>query len=339
MKPSDILSATRLGFPWPTLDPFLFCAHHHDAYPRGNAKLGPNVSLAGRDLGMDFGRKDGFSMYHGREIPGFPQHPHRGFETISIVRRGLIDHSDSLGARARFGRGDVQWMTAGAGIVHSEMFPLVHEDQENPLELFQLWLNLPAADKLVEPYFTMFWNEEVPKQVQRDAAGRQALVSLVAGSLEGLKALPPPPNSWASKPESDVLIATAELQPLATFSLPPAPEGANRSVFFFEGPSLEIAGETLDEHAALVVRPEVELKITAGSGAIGLLVMQGRPIGEPVVQHGPFVMNTREEIQQAIRDYSRTQFGGWPWPSDAPVHPREKGRFAVHAEGRVEERG
>ena len=93
----------------------------------------------------------------------FPQHPHRGFETVTFVRQGFIDHSDSLGATARFGRGDVQWLTAGEGIVHCEMFPLLDLDGPNPCELFQIWLNLPAADKMVEPYFTMLWNEDIPR--------------------------------------------------------------------------------------------------------------------------------------------------------------------------------
>ena len=84
-------------------------------------------------------------------MPGFPSHPHRGFETVTYVRRGLIDHSDSLGAAARFGRGDTQWLTAGRGIVHAEMFPLLDEDGPNPLELFQIWVNLPAADKMAAP--------------------------------------------------------------------------------------------------------------------------------------------------------------------------------------------
>src|ERR1700761_8720418 len=95
---SAVLSVRPLGFPWETADPFLFCAYHDDAYPRGNGAMGPAVSLAGRDIGQDFSRKDGWSMYHGDGVPGFPAHPHRGFETVTIVRKGLIDHSDSLGA-------------------------------------------------------------------------------------------------------------------------------------------------------------------------------------------------------------------------------------------------
>ena len=138
----SILQTVPLGNPpWPTVDPFLFCVHHVDSYPAGNDQLGPAASLAGRDLGQDFAGLDGWRMYHGTEVPGFPQHPHRGFETVTLARRGFIDHSDSLGATARFGRGDVQWMTAGAGVVHSEMFPLIDRDQPNPVELFQIWNN------------------------------------------------------------------------------------------------------------------------------------------------------------------------------------------------------
>ena len=161
---SPILAVAPLGNQWPTLDPFLFCAHHDDHYPAGNDQLGPAASLEGRELGMDFAGKDGWRMYHGEIVPGFPQHPHRGFETVTIVRRGLIDHSDSLGATARFGHGDVQWLTAGKGISHCEMFPLVNAGGPNPAEVFQIWLNLPAKDKLVAPHFTMFWDRTIPRR-------------------------------------------------------------------------------------------------------------------------------------------------------------------------------
>ena len=152
-----------LGFQWQTADPFLFCVYHNDAYPAGNDAMGPAASLAGRDIGQDFAGKDGWRMYHGDTVPGFPRHPHRGFETVTIVRRGLIDHSDSLGATARFGHGDVQWLTAGRGVEHSEMFPLTQRDTPNPLELFQIWLNLPASNKFSAPYFSMLWANSTPR--------------------------------------------------------------------------------------------------------------------------------------------------------------------------------
>ena len=115
MAASIVESVETLRFPWQTVDPFLFCVYHVDDYPAGTEAMGPKASLEGRNLGQDFGNKDGWNMYHGKEIPGFPRHPHRGFETVTFTRRGLIDHSDSLGATARFGGGDVQWMTAGKG--------------------------------------------------------------------------------------------------------------------------------------------------------------------------------------------------------------------------------
>src|SRR5215467_9062963 len=178
MSDDVVLAVSELGFPWRTSDPFLVCVHHDDAYPAGNEQLGPAASLEGRDLGQDFSRKDGWRMYHGRTVPGFPQHPHRGFETVTIARRGLIDHSDSLGAAARFGRGDVQWLTAGRGISHSEMFPLIDRERANPVELFQIWLNLPAKDKLVQPYFTMLWDRGIPRVT---AEGVE--VTVIAGRL------------------------------------------------------------------------------------------------------------------------------------------------------------
>ena len=179
---SAILNRRPLGFPWVTLDPSLFCVHH-DRYPAGNGSFGPVASLAGREIGNDFAGRDGWRMHHGTEVPGFPSHPHRGFETVTIVRKGLIDHADSLGAAARFGHGDVPWLTAGKGIVHCEMFPLLEVDRANPLELFQIWLNLPAAGKMAEPHFTMFWSEDIPTQVEIDAEGRTTHVSAIAGRL------------------------------------------------------------------------------------------------------------------------------------------------------------
>jgi quercetin 2,3-dioxygenase len=337
---SAIVDQRSLGAPpWVTVDPFLFCVHHDDAYPRGNAELGPAASLAGRRIGMDFEGKDGWRMYHGDRVPGFPQHPHRGFETITIVRRGFIDHSDSLGAAARFGAGDVQWMTAGRGVVHSEMFPLLSETEKNPLELFQIWMNLPKAAKFVDPYFSMFWNEHIPR-VSLGSPGARAEVTVIAGAFGAERAPSPPPDSWAARPEADVAIWTLRMQAGATLELPPARDPQTvRTLYFFLGQALSVDGELVKAGRALVLRCDRPVRLEAQPGAdIDALVLQGRPIAEPVAHHGPFVMNTQAEIREAIQDYQRTQFGGWPWTSDAPVHPRAEGRFARHADGRFERR-
>ncbi len=186
-------------------------------------------------------------MYHGEVVPGFPQHPHRGFETVTIVRRGLIDHSDSLGATARFGAGDVQWLTAGEGIVHAEMFPLVEKGTPNPLELFQIWLNLPSADKLVRPHFAMLWNGNVPRRSFADERGRATEVTVIAGTLDGARPASPPPRSWASRPDTDVAIWCIRMQPGASWTLPLASDPrVLRSLYFFRGSSLAVDGEKSD---------------------------------------------------------------------------------------------
>ena len=241
-----ILTTQPLGPLWPTLDPFLFCAHHDDAYPAGNGAFGPAAPLlAGRQMGSDFSRQDGWSMYHGQAVPGFPVHPHRGFETVTLVRQGLIDHSDSLGAAARFGGGDVQWITAGKGLQHSEMFPLLDASAPNPLEL-------PAAQA-----------------------------------------------------------------------------GTRRMLYYFVGDGLRLGLHDVPGHAALEVDARQDwLLSNTGTQAVECLVLQGRPMAEPVAQYGPFVMNTQQEIMQAMQDYRRTQFGGWPWPASDPVHGPQARRFA-----------
>ncbi|WP_421953720.1 pirin family protein [Polaromonas sp.] len=339
---SPILNIKPLGHRWETLDPFLFCVYHDDAYPEANADMGPKASLAGRDMGQDFSRKDGWSMYHGETVPGFPGHPHRGFETVTIVRKGLIDHSDSLGATARFGRGDVQWLTAGKGIVHSEMFPLLDTGKPNPMELFQIWLNLPAASKMAPPHFKMFWSEDIPDTVAKDEQGRATHISVVAGKLQAngsaapITPLTPPPDSWASREQADLAIWTLRMEPGARWTLPAASQGTNRVLYFFKGASVSVAGQAIKANGAIELRADAAVELVNGDSVSEFLVLQGKPIGEPVVQYGPFVMNSQAEIMQTMQDYQRTQFGGWPWPDHAPTHGRDPARFAKHPGGHVE---
>lgn len=325
-----------LGFQWETADPFLFCVHHEDAFPKGNKDMGPAVPLTGRPLGNDFIIKDGFRMYHGKKVPGFPGHPHRGFETITVVRKGLVDHADSVGAAGRYGNGDVQWMTAGKGVQHSEMFPCLHEDRENHLELFQIWLNLPRKNKMVEPHFKMFWKENLGKYQSTDAKGKKTEVEVIAGKLGQVQAPAPPPNSWAADPKNEVAVWNIRLEAGAEWVLPPASAGINRTLYFYEGESIEVAGVKVPRYHSVEVQANQNLRIQNGNHVSKILLLQGRPINEPVIQYGPFVMNSKEEIQQAFNDFHRTQFGGWPWPKYDQVHDRKEGRFALHADGKKE---
>ena len=331
-----VIAVVPLGRQWPTIDPFLFCVHHDGRYPAGDDKMAPVASLQGRQLGADFGGKDGWSMYHGRTVPGFPQHPHRGFETVTVVRKGLIDHSDSVGATARYGGGDVQWLTAGKGVLHAEMFPLVHSDRDNHTELFQIWLNLPKADKFAEPRFTMFWNDDIPRRVLTDDNGKKTEVVVVAGAFADAKGLPPPKDSWGSKERADLAIWTVKLEPGAKVTLPAAREGTQRVAYVFAGNGATFAARAVKNGNAVQLEGDLAVEVENGDAETEILVLQGQPIGEPVAQHGPFVMNSQAEIQQAFDDYRSTGFGGWRWGRDDAVHPRTETRFAKHADGRTE---
>ena len=334
---SKVLATVPLGLHWPTLDPFLFCAHHNDQFPPGNLEQGVDPeALAGRQAGSDFVLRDGWRMYHGRTVPGFPQHPHRGFETVTIARQGFIDHADSLGARSRFGQGDVQWMTAGKGVVHAEMFPLINANAPNPTELFQIWLNLPAKHKMVEPYFTMIWNEQVPRVQHVDENGHTTQIALIAGSLGAVNATVTPPDSWAAPTENAINIWTVSMAPAAQWTLPPTRSECSRVLYAFSTQGLTVDDRTVTEPTGVQLRPDAEVLLQNGSTSTELLLLEGMPIGEPVAQHGPFVMNTHQELQQAFSDYQRTGFGGWPWDRNDPISPRTIGRFAIHADGSEE---
>jgi quercetin 2,3-dioxygenase len=325
-----------LGFHWEMYDPFLFCAHHKDQYPKGNENFGPDPELlAGRDIGSDFVVKDGFRMYHGDTVPGFPVHPHRGFETVTITLEGLIDHADSLGGAGRYGNGDVQWMTAGKGIQHTEMFPLLNQEKENPLELLQIWVNLPKKDKFVEPNYKMLWSEEIPVILEKDATGNTNKIMIIAGAFNGTKAVSPTPDSWAADPANEVGIWIVEMEPGAHLDLPVASDGVARTIYNYRGEGIAVGDEAVPRYHQAKLNASASLQVQNSNAATTFLVVQGKPIGEPVAQYGPFVMNTRGEIQQAYQDYTETRFGGWPWDRHDPVHGKEARRFAKFTDGTV----
>ena len=185
--------------------------------------------------------------------------------------------------------------------------------------------------------------EQILHRRFEDDAGRAADLSCIAGSLVPIGAdaplapLAPPPDSWASQPESDLAIWTLTMAPGARWTLPAAAGASTRRcLYFFKGVGVTIAGEHVHSHAAIELRAVTAVEFVNGDAPAEFLLLQGRPIGEAVAQYGPFVMNTRDELEQAFADYRRTEFGGWPWPDQAPVHGTAPERFAKHADGRLE---
>jgi redox-sensitive bicupin YhaK (pirin superfamily) len=188
----------------------------------------------------------------------------------------------------------------------------------------------------VDPFFTMLWNEDVPKLSSEGVDVAVVSGSYIAGTTP---AEPPrcPPHSWAAQPGSSVGIVTVKLQPGASWHLPATAKGLNRAVYFFVGSKVEVGDQSIAPRTKVDVQSDSRCLLkNVGPDVAEFLVLEGKPIGEPVVQHGPFVMNSRDQIIQAFSDYQRTEFGKWPWSSDAPAHARDKPRFAKYPDGREE---
>ena len=319
--------------PMRTLDPFLFCVYHSDRYPEGDEFMGLKNGDTG--TGNHFHSSVPYRFYHGHKIPGFPRHPHRGFETITATIEGIIDHADSIGNAGRYGEGDLQWMTAGKGIQHGEMFPLINADKGNPSRFFQIWLNLPKKSKMSEPAFVMHWKNEVKKIKTENDVAEITIFTGSFGSNES-STLERPENSWANTDENDVGIFYFELKKTNSKVFVPRANianEANRYLYFIEGEAIQI-GE-------IVIRNRHGIELDAAKdfyvknvgddddALCAFLILQGRPIKEPVASHGPFVMNTEEEIRQSFADYERTEFGSWRkfWHQNDVVFPRWKKRF------------
>jgi redox-sensitive bicupin YhaK (pirin superfamily) len=274
-------------------------------------------------------------MYSGRTVPGVTVHRIYGFEAITITEKGTVDHHDSAGGTARYGNGDVQWLSAGRGVLHSEMFPLLNPDKPNPLELFQIWLNLPASNKKTAPTFTIGWKEsQAVRTFNSGEDGPKAHLKVVTGSFCGLQGMPPPPNSYACDPKGEVVIAKIVLEPGAKLILPPASSSEiNRTLYVFKGSSilLSAANEskpfTVDRSPAmikLVANVQVELSTGPCEAVAEVLLLQGRPLQEPVFQSGPYVASTRAELMEVMMQSHHEQ---WPWERLDPVHHRGEGRF------------
>lgn len=218
-------------------------------------------------------------------IAGFPDHPHRGFITFTYMLDGHMQHRDSMGNQGELKTGGVQWMKAASGVIHSEMPRQVN----GLMRGFQLWINLPASEKMSAPAYQEFSSAAIPEVTLADAR-----VRVLAGEFNGKRGV-------INDPATDFRYLDVSLNADARFSLPLA-EKHHAFVYVFEG-DCQLADETLSKHTLAVLGSGDTLEVVAGSAGARFILVAGRPIGEPVVQYGPFVMNSREEIEQAVADY------------------------------------
>ena len=191
---------------------------------------------------------------------------------------------------------------------------------------------------MAEPYFAMLWHEDIPVFSHKDENNKLTSIEVIAGSIEHINAPDPAPDSWAADPKNEVAIWTIKMAANAKWKLPKASADVNRRIYFYKGESLNIAGQNIPLYHSANLHADKETLIENGPEESYLLLLQGKPIDEPVVQHGPFVMNSAQEIQNTMNVFAATQFGGWPWPAPDHVHPREKGRFAKYADGKIIEK-
>jgi redox-sensitive bicupin YhaK (pirin superfamily) len=187
---------------------------------------------------------------------------------------------------------------------------------------------------MVPAYFAMLWSEEIPTYEPADGVK----IDVIAGALHGQIPAQAPPDSWASNPDGHLAIWLIKLDRGASWTIPADVPDLNRMLHFFEGESVDVAGVEISSRTGIKLVSDEPVVITNLGGPAEFLMLQGKPIGAPVFQLGPFVMNTPEELQEAFDDYRRTGFGGWPWSGPDPVHARTDGRFALHANGEVEHR-
>jgi redox-sensitive bicupin YhaK (pirin superfamily) len=322
-----VLREQKAEMHWDTEDPFIFASHHHDDYPKGNRQQAPPLEeIKRRQLGNDYSPMYGYRMYQGKVAPGFPAHPHWGYETVTICTEGYVDHYDSLGNQGRFGYGDVQWLTAGSLYAHDEMYPLAFADRGNPHSVTQIMINLPLAKKNTPVELNNVWAEDVP--VEEDEGWK---AWLYAGTFAGKTAVVPNKTSWAADPSHHVRIVRFTLEPGAEITLEAIGKQTGRNIYC-EGP-VSVGEKKFIPLTRLKLKPDTECTVKNGDKANEVWLLEGDPINEKQSSWGPVVLGTDAEVRHANNVVRKTMIDDWPWDFINKTQPVATDRFIRYADG------
>ena len=330
-KPKTVSKIVDINIHWSGDDPFTFVSHHHDEYPHGNAQLAPPLELiSGRNLGRDYQERFGFRMYHGRVVPGFPMHAHWGYETLSIAEKGFVDHFDTEKNFGRYGNGDVQWTLATNRYEHCEMYPLLNQEENNPVHITQVMINIPLDRKNKDNLVNNVWAEDIPV-IEDDGCK----VTLYCGTYCNKSIYSPNPGSWATE-DNHVRIMKVELQPGKVFELESLPEGISRNVYFVSGKDADMDGTKVKPNLRFKMKTSTSLKITNGEEQSEFWVLEGRPIGEKQAAFGPVILSDLDEVRRSMDEIRIKEFQEWPWGVMDVTNPIDMGRELHRADGTVE---
>lgn len=330
-KPSTVQKIVDINIHWSGDDPFTFVSHHHDNYPKGNSQLAPPLNtISGRNLGRDYQERMGFRMYHGRVVPGFPMHAHWGYETLTIAEKGFVDHFDTEGNHGRFGNGDMQWTLASSRYEHCEMYPLLDQENENPVHITQIVINLPLERKNKDIHVNNTWSEDIPI-IKTEGSE----VTLYCGEFQGRSLYSPNPTSWASA-DNSVRIMKIVLQPGASFSLNSLADGIDRNVYFVSGDTATLEGTKIKPWLRYKMKRSSPLNLINGIEESEFWILEGKPIGEKQANFGPVILKDLDEVRKSMDEIRIKEFQEWPWGVMDVTNPIDMGRELHRKDGTVE---
>lgn len=316
-----------LNLHWDTEDPFTFVSHHEDDYPHGNRQQAPPLGeIGGRNLGRDYQKRLGFRMYHGKVVPGFPKHAHWGYETVTLPAIGYIDHFDTAENQGRFGFGDVQWVCASSKYEHCEMYPLVNQEDRNPNDITQIFINIPLEDKNKENSLATVWKEDSIHIVED---GYDA--HLICGEFKGRRTESPNELSWTRG--HFVRIIRLVMEPGSTFILDPAPSNANRNIYFVSGDKATMLGTEVEYSYRIKAAPDCEFPIVNGEKESVIWILEGEPIGQKMFSFGPVMLGSEKEVRDAMNDIRAHDLTNWPFDVVDKAQPLGTERFLRYGDG------